>query len=63
VDGTETVGLGGSSFDYQPGGIPAPQNNEYKGISDNIPEPASLALLGSAIVAAGFAIRRRRRQG
>jgi PEP-CTERM motif-containing protein len=56
---------GNNGFDYRPGGVtvPYPANNEYLGISDKIPEPASLALLGSAIMATGFAIRRRRRQG
>jgi PEP-CTERM motif len=57
---------GNNGFDYRPGGFgfPYPANNEYIGISDKkIPEPASLALLGSAIMATGFAIRRRRRQG
>ena len=53
---------GNNGFDYRPGS-PYPANNEYIGISDKIPEPASLALLGSAIMATGFAIRRRRRQG
>jgi len=62
IDGTETVGPGGSSFDYQPGGVGYPANNEYVGISDvAVPEPASLALLGSFMTAMGLIVRRRRR--
>jgi hypothetical protein len=57
----ETVGPGGSSFDYQPGGFPYPANNEYIGISDvaAAPEPVSLALLGSALAMMGFTLHRR----
>jgi hypothetical protein len=62
----ETVNPDGSSgFDYQPGGVPYPANDEYVGISDGpggevrIPEPVPLALLGSALAATGLAIRRR----
>jgi hypothetical protein len=54
VGPTETVGPGGSSFDYQPGGVGYPANNEYVGVSDvaaAVPEPTSLALLGSGIAA------------
>ena len=62
VGPTETIGSGGSGFDYQPGGVPYPGNNEYIGVSDVavVPEPATLTLVGGAIAAMGLAIRRRR---
>ena len=50
---------GNNGFDYQPGGVPYPGNNEYIGISD-APEPASLALLGGGLLSFGLLVRRRR---
>jgi hypothetical protein len=60
----ETGTEGSNGFDYRPGGVPAPLNNQYVGISD-APEPTSLALLASGLVAMGLLVRRRRlcRQG
>jgi hypothetical protein len=62
---TEIVGLSGSSFDYQPGGVAYPANNEYLGISDMaaaaVPEPSASASLGSAVLLMGLVVLRRRR--
>jgi hypothetical protein len=48
------VGVEGmNGFDYRPGGIPYPQNNEYIGISDApaaVPEPATLLLMASGLL-------------
>lgn len=41
---------GSNGFDYQPGGVPAPLNNEYKGVSDTVPEPATFLLLASGLL-------------
>jgi hypothetical protein len=61
----ETGPEGNNGFDYRPGGVPAPLNNQYVGISDAVPEPTSLALLCSGLAAFGLLVRRRRlgRQG
>jgi hypothetical protein len=52
---------GNNGFDYLPGGVGPPNNNEYVGISDAapVPEPSSLTLLASSLVAIGLIVRRR----
>ena len=46
------VGLeGNNGFDYRPGGVPAPANNQYIGTSDFfVPEPATLLLMASGLL-------------
>ena len=60
---TEVGPEGNNGFAYSPGAA-YPANNEFVGISDapTIPEPASLALLGSALAGLGLAVRRQRRK-
>jgi PEP-CTERM motif len=62
VGPSEVVTDGMATFDYQPAGVPYPQNNEYIGstIVAVVPEPASLLLLGSYVAAIGLVLRYRR---
>lgn len=59
---TEVVTDGTITFDYQPGGVPYPENNEYIGtiVPETVPEPASLGLLAAYAAAVGMIVRRRR---
>jgi hypothetical protein len=50
---------GNNGFDYRPGGVPAPINNQYVGISD-VPEPPYRALLACGLAGLGLLVRRRR---
>ena len=52
---------GNNGFDYRPGGVPAPQNNEYIGISDAVPEPETYALMLAGLGALGFAAGKRKK--
>ena len=55
------VGIeGNNGFDYRPGGVPAPLNNEYIGISDAVPEPETFALMLSGLGALGFVSAKRK---
>jgi hypothetical protein len=62
VGPTKEAGAGYSVFEYQPGGVPYPQNSEYdySGSGGAAPEPASLTCLGSFIAAMGIMVHRRR---
>jgi len=53
---------GNNGFDYRPGGVAYPLNNEYVGISDTppIPEPETFALMMVGLGAVGFMAKRRR---
>ena len=53
---------GNNGFNYLPG-APYPQNNQYIGISDAIPEPETYAMLLAGLGLMGFVARRRRQQG
>jgi hypothetical protein len=50
---------GNNGFDYRPGGVPYPSNNEYIGISDAVPEPETYALLLAGLGLVGAMSRRR----
>jgi hypothetical protein len=54
VGPTEVIADGTASFDYQPAGVAYPANNEFIGsqaVAPAVPEPSTLALLGSGIAA------------
>jgi hypothetical protein len=46
---------GNNGFDYMPGGVAYPLNNEYVGISDAVPEPATWAMMLLGFAGLGFA--------
>jgi hypothetical protein len=50
---------GNNGFDYRPGGVPYPSNNEYIGISDAVPEPETYILLLAGLGLVGAITRRR----
>jgi hypothetical protein len=51
----EIITDGIASFDYQPAGVPYPQNNEFIGsVIAAVPEPASFILLGTCMVFVGL---------
>jgi hypothetical protein len=52
---------GNNGFNYLPG-APYPQNNQYIGISDAIPEPETYAMLLAGLGLMGFVARRRQQQ-
>lgn len=52
---------GNNGFDYRPGGVPAPQNNEYIGISDAVPEPETYALMLAGLGALGLVAGKRKK--
>ena len=49
---------GNNGFNYLPG-APYPQNNQYVGISDAVPEPETYALMLAGLGLLGFVARRR----
>jgi hypothetical protein len=56
------VGLeGNNGFDYRPGAA-YPNNNEYVGISDAVPEPETYALMLAGLGALGLVARRRKQR-
>ena len=51
---------GNNGFDYQPGGVPYPKNNEYFGISDStVPEMGTWAMMIVGFLGLSFAGYRR----
>jgi hypothetical protein len=60
---TEASWSGYNTFDYEPGGVPYPQNDQYHYVgAGGIPEPSSLMSLGSAMTAMGLGLMIRRRR-